>query len=642
MGWQDAPVVGNVSISDGGGWQSAPLVNAEQRQNVAAEPERTVGGFVKNIGKSGANMVKGVVSAIAHPVDTLGTALDIGAGALQNVLPQPLVDFINKSETPEALEAGKRAVEVANAVGGQYKKDYGTLEGFKSKLYNDPVGVAADISTLFSGGAGVTSKLGAVDTAAKLSKAAAVTNPMNAIGVAGEQIAKVPGVATVAKIPEKVVNSTVNMLADIANPKAAAMLAATEGKAPEIINALDNPQAFTPGYQPTAAEVMTNLNLTKLPAAQAQWAKKGERAGAETARTLYYQRQLAQDQALVNQLAVEPTTVGMMQAQRTGVTAPMYEKALAPAPANFFPETAAIKNTAETKLMGIDSKISNLIEQNPANPDLIVQLKAVQKGMRDEKGNLYTQPKQISSISEGIGKALNTVNNKFVRKELTSLKDDVYGAIPEYAGAQKKFAELSKPINQAEVADFLKSQLENSATGGLTEAKFIKSVENAPGTVKSATGLTKVEDLGKVLEPEQVKILDQIKSDLVNREKMEAQAKAGGATGALEGAQMPKAPSIFNKSVSLAGDILNRLQGKIDRKIAMELAIDMLDPKKAALSVSEGWQHGQTTNYYAQLVKEGARKAAKVTASQPAVAAGQITNALAAGKQQQNQNALAR
>jgi hypothetical protein len=612
------------------------------RQNVQAEPERTVGGFVKNIGKSGANMVKGIVSAVAHPIDTLGTTLDIGAGALQNVLPQPLVDFINKSETPEALAAGKRAVEIANAVGGQYKKDYGTLEGFKSKLYNDPVGVAADISTLFSGGSTVATKLGAVDTAAKLGKVASVTNPMNAIGVAGTQLGKTSVGQAIANAPGKLTNLTINTLADIANPKAAALLAATEGKAPEIVNALTNPQkTFTSGYQPTASELITDLNLTKLPAAQIQWANKGEKAGAETARTLYHQRGLAQDQALLNQLAVEPTTVPMLQAQRTGVTAPMYEKALAPAPANFFPETSAIKSTAETKLMGIDNTISKLIKDSPANPDLVTQLQAVQKGMRDAKGNLYTEPKQISSISEGISKALETVKDKHVRSELTSLKEAIYGAIPEYAAAQKKFAELSKPINQAEVASFLKSQLENSATGGLTEAKFIKSVENAPGTVKSATGLTKIEDLNKVLEPEQIKILDQIKSDLVNREKTIAQAKAGGATGALEGAQMPKTPSIFNKTVSLAGDILNRLQGKIDRKIAMELAVDMLDPNKAAMSISKAWQYGQTKDYYTKLIKEGAREAIKATASQPAVAAGQITNALATNKQP-NQNALAR
>jgi len=643
MGWQDAPVVGTVAVSDGNNWQSAPLVGSP-RQNVQAEPDRSVLGFAGNVVKSGANMVKGIASAVAHPVDTLGTTLDIGAGALQNVLPKPLVDFINKSETPEALAAGKRAVEIANAVGGQYKKDYGTLEGIKSKLYNDPVGVAADLSTLLSGGSTIATKLGAVNTAANLSKAATITNPMNAIGVAGAQIGKIPVVGqAIANAPSKLTDLTVNTLSNIANPKAAALLAATEGKAPEIVNALTNSQkTFTPGYQPTAAEVMTNLNLTKLPAAEIQWANKGERAGTETARTLYHQRELAQNQALLNQLVVEPTTIPISETRRTGVTAPMYEKALAPALANFFPETSAIKSTAETRLMGIDSNISKLIKDNPANPELITQLQAVQKGMRDAKGNLYTEPKQISSISEGIGKALDTVKDNFVRSELTALKKDVYGAIPEYAAAQKKFAELSKPINQAEVAGFLKSQLENSATGGLTEAKFIKSIENAPGTVKSATGLTKVEDLNKVLEPEQINILNQIKSDLVNREKAITQAKAGGATGALEGAQMPKAPSIFNKTVSLAGDILNRLQGKIDRKIAMELAVDMLDPNKAVMSISEAWQHGKTKEYYSKLLKESAKEAIKVTASQPAVAAGQITNALQLRSQQPNQNALAR
>lgn len=601
------------------------------RQNVSAEPERTLGGFAGNVVKSGSNFAGGLLHAVANPVETVKTAAQLIGGGTFALMPEKAQEWaISVARDPAFV---KQSIDMAKAVGGQYAKDYGSVEGLKNKLYTDPVGVAADLSTIFSMGSNLASKAGMAETATKLATAADVTNPLSVLK------APVPFTkATIGEIPVKAISKTANVLADIANPKAAAVLAATEGKAPEIVNALRTPtREFTPGYQPTAAELTTDLNLTKFPAAQAEWSRQ--------ATTPYYQRNLEQNAALLAPLSVESTTIPMAEARRTGVTAPMYEKALAPTPSNFFPETSAIKSNAETKLMQIDSDIAKVIRDNPSNPDLVTQLQAVQKNMRDAKGNLYTEPKQISSISEGVGKALDTVKDKFVRSELTNIKDAVYGAIPEYAAAQKKFAELSKPINQAEVANYLKTKLASSieAEGKLTPAQFAGALENVPGTVKNATGLTRVEDLGKVLEPEQIDILNQIKGDITNKAKMEAQAKAGGkGFDALEAGQLPKAPHIFSKAVSIANDIISRLQGKIDRKMAMELAIDMLDPQKAAQTVESAWNRQQNLQLYKDMAAEAADKVGKVVKSKENIAAGQIQNALTKGQQEQNQNALAR
>lgn len=635
MGWQDAPVLSAETppiASAGNSWQSAPLVQTP-RQNVQAEPERTLGGFAGNVIKSGANVVKGVASAVMHPLDTATNLLDIGAGALQKAVPQNVADFINKFDSNP--EAAVRASKVANAVGGMYADRYGSIEGIKKTLYEDPVGAAADLSTILSLGAGAVRQApniaagalkvaGAPEMAATVAKAAPaaaeIAMPVAEIGRAVNPMNLVP-LETMGKLAAK----GGNYLANVVNPKATTLLAATEGKAPEIINALRNPpREFTPGYQPTAAELTTDLNLTKFPAAQAEWSRQ--------ATTPYYQRNLEQNAALLAPLKVEPTTIPMSEARRTGVTAPMYEKALAPAPSNFFPETSAIKSTAETKLMEIDSNISKIIRDNPSNPDLVTQLQAVQKNMRDAKGNLYTEPKQISSISEGVGKALDTVKDRHVRSELTHIKDAVYEAIPEYAAAQKKFAELSKPINQAEIASYLRNKLTSNieAENKLTPAQFANALENIPGTVKSSTGLTRVEDLGKILAPEQIDILNQIKSDVANKAKMEQQAKAGGkGFDALEAGQLPKAPHIFSKAVSIANDILNRLQGKIDRKMAMELAIDMLNPETAALSLEKALARQKNITKVGEDIRAVGDVAKNALRSQTALGAGQVNNALA-------------
>lgn len=186
---------------------------------------RSVGGFVSNIGSSAGQLVGGLANMVMSPIDTASGILDIGAGALQNALPKAFVDFINKSETPEALAAGQRAVNAANAAGGFFKDRYGSLDKIQNTLYTDPVGAAADISSLFTGGGAAATRVaaasrgpivagamaglpgmgaaastsGALSTAGKaLSTAGQYTNPLAAVGpiagVAGNMALAVPGV----------------------------------------------------------------------------------------------------------------------------------------------------------------------------------------------------------------------------------------------------------------------------------------------------------------------------------------------------------------------------------------------------------------------------------------------------------------
>jgi hypothetical protein len=186
---------------------------------------RSVGGFVSNIPSSARRLAEGIGGMVMSPIDTASGILDIGAGALQNVLPKAFVDFVNKSETPEALAAGQRAVNAANAMGGFFKERYGSWDKIKTTLYNDPVGAAADLSILFTGGGAAAMRVatasrgpivagamaglpgmeaaastsGALSTVGKaLSTAGKYTNPLNAVmpvaGVAGKMALAVPGV----------------------------------------------------------------------------------------------------------------------------------------------------------------------------------------------------------------------------------------------------------------------------------------------------------------------------------------------------------------------------------------------------------------------------------------------------------------
>jgi len=132
----------------------------------------------QNVIPSGIEMGKNIYGAIRHPLTTAGSILDLATGGLHNIMPDDVAKWIDTAvhATPEET---KKAVETANAVGKFYKERYGSSEGFKKALAQDPVGVASDVSALLSGGATIASKAGApVKAVTTLEKAADITNPI--------------------------------------------------------------------------------------------------------------------------------------------------------------------------------------------------------------------------------------------------------------------------------------------------------------------------------------------------------------------------------------------------------------------------------------------------------------------------------
>jgi hypothetical protein len=174
---EDAPAAGKWVIEDapkaapGRSWSDVPLE------------------AIKNTPASAGNFASGIYQAVRHPIDTGMNLWDAAAGGLHNILPKGLTDAIEINP-----EAAKRAVATADAVGGFYKDRYGSMEGLKNTLSTDPVGFAADLSTVFGGGAalaGKVPKLGGISDA--LSTAQRYTNPLNAVKPVIRGVAKVTG-----------------------------------------------------------------------------------------------------------------------------------------------------------------------------------------------------------------------------------------------------------------------------------------------------------------------------------------------------------------------------------------------------------------------------------------------------------------
>jgi len=122
---------------------------------------------VQNLPSSTANMIGDIVSAISSPLQTGKAILDVGAGALQNIFPERLV---------QAIGEDKASRDAANAVGQFYMQRYGSPEAVKKVIAQDPAGFMADMSTVLTGGAAATAKLPQV--AGALSKTASMVDPL--------------------------------------------------------------------------------------------------------------------------------------------------------------------------------------------------------------------------------------------------------------------------------------------------------------------------------------------------------------------------------------------------------------------------------------------------------------------------------
>lgn len=149
------------------------------------------GRALRNIPSSFGSLVGNVVEAVTSPVQTAKSVLDLGAGILQNVLPESLV---------QAVGEDKASREVASKVGQFYADRYGSVEGAKRAIAEDPVGVLADVSTLLTGGAMAAPRA----VAQPISRVASAIDPLaiaarataKTAGLGGRGLANVVGLTT--------------------------------------------------------------------------------------------------------------------------------------------------------------------------------------------------------------------------------------------------------------------------------------------------------------------------------------------------------------------------------------------------------------------------------------------------------------
>ena len=495
---------------------------------------------LSNVVPSAGKFLGGMYEAVTSPVQTAKGLLDIGAGALRNVLPAPVTNFIDQFDANP--EAAQRASAVAKAVGGMYRDRYGDYESIKRTFAEDPVGAASDLSTLLSGGAAVASKV-APAVSRTLSKAATLTNPAAPVAAAAEY-----GIGLGAKGVGNALDLLQGQRPAVRAGNIVRNALTEEGRAPQ--NLLAAQMAMQ--NAPVGATVRQALADVTTP--QAQYL--GEMVQARTAPGAALATKQAQQEGRVARVeAVTPNELAARQA-RTAVSEPLYAAATLP--------------TTPVTTAPLVQNIDALLASNPGNAKLVSALNQVKAGLEAS-----TTAEQVSSVLDNLKDLIASKDNKFIVKNLVNVKGDIEKALPGYEQAQQAFAAASPPVNQAQVLGAMKDVLQAPLGVGERAGPFMTAMgRGEQALLKKSTGVPRFAELGDVLTPEQMKVVGEVKSELLRDAQVAAQTKAGAEAMKIildSNKSTIRLPDFMSVKVTLANQMLKILEGKIDAKVMSAL-----------------------------------------------------------------------
>jgi len=134
-----------------------------------------------NIPQSAAALATNLYDVVTDPIQAVRGAGELIVGGTQKLMGDPVFQIPALREAEQNVQQrGKAALQAGKEFVGQR---YGGEEQLKGTLATDPVGAAADLSLLFTGGAGLASKTPMLSkTAPTLRTAANITDPLYLAG----------------------------------------------------------------------------------------------------------------------------------------------------------------------------------------------------------------------------------------------------------------------------------------------------------------------------------------------------------------------------------------------------------------------------------------------------------------------------
>jgi len=183
---------------------------------------------IKNIPSSAVQLGEDIIAPILSPIETAKSLQSLGQGLVEKAFVPSVIDGVDFGQTQNE--------EVVDAVGSFINERYGSVDAFKNTVQNDPVGVLADVASIFTGGATLLPKAGKVGKIGKaVSAVGKAVDPLNISASAVKVLGK-SGKAIPQALPEKLLESALKFRPSI-NPAQRASMTKTalrEGILPTV------------------------------------------------------------------------------------------------------------------------------------------------------------------------------------------------------------------------------------------------------------------------------------------------------------------------------------------------------------------------------------------------------------------------
>lgn len=350
-----------------------------------------------------------------------------------------------------------------------------------------------------------------------------------------------------------------------------------DGDLPATMTNLQNAKELVPGSLPTAGQAGGNAGLAAL-----------ERAAfaSEPAVTVPVSQRLSQqNEARVAALRALSAGGDAAEAARTATADKLYG--------------AARKQGLDPQMAeALKPQLQNLMERMPNGVlEKAKELARLHGETFDGAGSVnglhwvkQATDDMISGAREtGIGKQMKRALQQF-KGDLMSVAEDLS---PAYKQANDTFATMSRPVNQAAVAEEIAKKAIRPLDETLTPAAYARALSD--DTAARATGFSG-STLANTMEPHQLSTLNAIKDDLARSRFAETAGRGVGSdtvqkmayNNLMQQSGLSGLPNLLSRPVQLAEYLSRTAYSSADREMRKQLAEALLDPKKTAELLTKG------------------------------------------------------
>lgn len=360
---------------------------------------------------------------------------------------------------------------------------------------------------------------------------------------------------------------------------------AAGSEAPNVRSALQNATTLVPGSEPTVAEVANNANIAAL-----------QRTASALSPQEYAARAAKQNDARVQSLLDMAGSGGQRDfydAARRQAANDLYQRAYEKG-VDITRDPLTGQFLQKNVISGVKGEITKLLKR-PAIKEAVKEARTLAANEGVNLTNPSGSVKGLDYVKRALDDKISaTTPGSNQARVLTDLKNRLLTTLdklsPDYAQARTTFAEMSKPINQMDIAQEIADKSINKLTGVLQPQAYARALQDR--TAQSATGFNRATIEG-VMAPDQLGLLNNIKSDLARSVAARDLGRGAGSdtvqklaqTNILEQAGVPT----FLRNLSplqIVGNLASRgasaVYNDANQKIAERLAMSLLTPADAA------------------------------------------------------------